>query len=82
MTHTTVISFPQGQPSSRTFGERWAYRIGRMITHQKRYRAVLQDEFTYPDPRTYNPERYLKEGKLDSLVKDPEETIFGFGRRC
>ena len=52
------------------------------ISHEKRYRAIFRDELTYPEPHTYNPGRYLKDGKLDSTVKDPEGVIFGFGRRC
>ena len=52
------------------------------VVHQKRCRAIFRDETTYSDPHTYNPERYLEDGKLDFSVKDPEETVFGFGRRC
>ena len=43
---------------------------------------MFYDESTYPLPYTYDPERYLKDGKLDPTVKDPEDRIFGSGRRC
>ena len=29
----------------------------------------------------YQPERYLKDGKLDPDVIDPDSAAFGFGRR-
>ena len=44
-------------------------------------RAVCNDETVYPEPQTYDPERFLKDGRLDSSVKDPEEMMFGSGRR-
>ena len=44
-------------------------------------RAVCYDETVYPKPHTYDPERFLKDGKLDRSVKDPEDRIFGSGRR-
>ena len=35
----------------------------------------------YPAPHTYDPERFLKNGQLNRSVKDPEDRIFGTGRR-
>jgi len=43
---------------------------------------MFHDESIYPAPHIYDPERYLKDGKLDRSVRDPEERIFGSGRRC
>ena len=43
---------------------------------------MFHDESIYPSSQTYDPERYLKDGKLDPYVKDPEERVFGSGRRC
>ena len=51
------------------------------IAHEEGCRAIFRNESIYPEPETYNPERYLRDGKLDSSVKDPEEMVFGFGRR-
>jgi len=53
--------------------------LGRLITI---CRAICYDETVYPSPHTYDPERFLKGGKLDRSVKDPEDRIFGTGRRC
>ena len=42
---------------------------------------MFYDESIYPAPHTYDPERYLKDGKLDLNVRDPVERVFGSGRR-
>jgi cytochrome P450 len=41
----------------------------------------LNEERDYPEPRIFKPERFLKDGKLDSSVRDPMDIGFGFGRR-
>ncbi|KZP22537.1 cytochrome P450 [Athelia psychrophila] len=43
--------------------------------------AILHDENTYPDPFSFKPERFMKEGKLDPTVQDPALAAFGYGRR-
>jgi cytochrome P450 len=43
---------------------------------------MFYDESVYPDPYTFDPERFLLDGKLDRSVSDPEERVFGSGRRC
>lgn len=45
------------------------------------HRAILHDEKVYPDPFTFNPERFLKDGKLDPSVQGLELAAFGTGRR-
>ncbi|KAJ7184917.1 cytochrome P450 [Mycena filopes] len=42
--------------------------------------AILRNETMYPDPDAFNPERFLRDGKLDPDVRDPQ-VAFGFGRR-
>ncbi|KDR69223.1 hypothetical protein GALMADRAFT_925136 [Galerina marginata CBS 339.88] len=43
--------------------------------------AMLHDEEQYPDPYTFKPERFMKDGKLDPSVRNPAMMAFGFGRR-
>ncbi|SJL11893.1 uncharacterized protein ARMOST_15307 [Armillaria ostoyae] len=43
--------------------------------------AILHDEVAYPDPFSFNPDRFMKDGRLDLAVKDPAIAAFGFGRR-
>ena len=41
----------------------------------------MNNEQDYPDPHIFNPERFLKDGKIDISVRDPVNIAFGFGRR-
>ncbi|KAJ6588877.1 cytochrome P450 [Mycena capillaripes] len=41
--------------------------------------SILHDEDVYPDADTFKPERFLRDGKLDPNVREPD--VFGFGRR-
>ncbi|KAF9784339.1 cytochrome P450 [Thelephora terrestris] len=43
--------------------------------------ALFRDPVAYPEPHRFNPERFLKDGKLDSSVRDPDDRVFGSGRR-
>lgn len=43
--------------------------------------AVFNDPSEYPEPQIFNPERFLKDGKLDHSVRDPEDRVFGSSRR-
>ena len=55
----------------------WTFLISQTLLR----RAMLNDERDYPEPREFKPERFLKNGKLDSSVRDPMDIAFGFGRR-
>ena len=45
------------------------------------FRSILNDPKAFNDPQEFQPERYLKDGKLNPDVRDPECAAFGFGRR-
>ncbi|KAF8652305.1 hypothetical protein AX16_004463 [Volvariella volvacea WC 439] len=43
--------------------------------------GIMHDESVYSDPFIFNPDRFLKDGKINREICDPEDVIFGFGRR-
>ena len=45
------------------------------------FRSILHDRKAFNNPEEFQPERYLKDGKLNPDVRDPECAAFGFGRR-
>ena len=45
------------------------------------FRSILHDPKTFKDPMKYQPERYLKDGKLDPDMLNPDSVGFGYGRR-
>ena len=45
------------------------------------YRSILHDRKAFNNPEDFQPERYLKDGKLNPDVRDPDCAAFGFGRR-
>lgn len=42
---------------------------------------MLHNEEVYHDPFTFNPDRFMKDGKFDKSVRDPGHACWGFGRR-
>lgn len=60
----------------------WYVRL-RILTAcaHAQYRAYARDPKLYPDPETFKPERFLKDGKVDRSVQNPAEIVFGYGRR-
>jgi hypothetical protein len=53
---------------------------GTLSTDQQ-YRTILHDPEVYPNPEKYDPERWLKDGKLNPAIQDSSTAAFGFGRR-
>jgi cytochrome P450 len=43
--------------------------------------AMTHDAEQYPDPFTFNPERFMKRHPSDTVQRDPRQLVFGFGRR-
>jgi len=58
---------------------RWRWKIDVRVCLV--YRGICYDDEVYPQPQLFDPERFLKDGKLDRSVKDPEDRVFGAGRR-
>jgi cytochrome P450 len=44
-------------------------------------RAMLHNEAIYPEPFEFNPDRFMKDGKLNPDIRNPGHATFGFGRR-
>ena len=44
-------------------------------------RAMLHNFEDYPEPEKFKPERFIKDGKINSEIRDPLTIAFGFGRR-
>ena len=44
-------------------------------------RSILHDPKSFNNPMEYQPERYLKDGRLNPDVIDPASVAFGYGRR-
>jgi len=57
------------------------YLIPRGTTVIQNIWAVSRDPNLYPYPEAFNPDRFLKDGKINPLVFNPEDRVFGAGRR-
>ncbi|KAG8679441.1 hypothetical protein FRC09_018971, partial [Ceratobasidium sp. 395] len=53
------------------------YTIKKGTTIEANIRALMYEPSTYPDPHTFNPDRFLKQNP----DTDPRRFLFGFGRR-
>jgi cytochrome P450 len=42
---------------------------------------MFRNESVYPNAHVFNPGRFLKDGQINPDVKDPEQLMFGYGRR-
>jgi len=57
------------------------YHLPKGATVMENVWAVFYDPVAYPEPHIFNPERFLKDGKLDRSVRDPDDRVFGSSRR-
>ncbi|KAF5354016.1 hypothetical protein D9756_007051 [Leucocoprinus leucothites] len=55
--------------------------VAHMVSEADEYNGYYIPKEAYKDPLAYNPERFLKDGKIDRTVRDPTVASFGFGRR-
>ncbi|KAI0642617.1 cytochrome P450 [Trametes meyenii] len=73
---------PLGIPHETTADEEFnGWRIPKGTLLIPNQWAMARDEKAFPDPDAFTPERFLKDGKLDPSVRDPQKYAFGFGRR-
>ncbi|KAK0234561.1 cytochrome P450 [Armillaria nabsnona] len=73
---------PMGIPHALTSDDIYrGYKIPSGSTVIANIWAMLHDETTYPEPHSFIPERFMKEGKLNPDIRDPGTVLFGFGRR-
>ncbi|KAI0085089.1 cytochrome P450 [Irpex rosettiformis] len=42
---------------------------------------MLHNPEEYPEPDKFNPDRFIKDGKINPAIRDPATIAFGFGRR-
>ena len=71
--------FQKGQLSSVMHGQDDQLLLFSVPTFS--FRSILHDPKIFDNPTEYQPERYLKDGKLNPDVRDPVCAAFGFGRR-
>ena len=63
-------------------GNAWLVQLlNTIFCPQFLFRSILNDRKIFKNPQEFQPERYLKNGKLNPDVSDPDCAAFGFGRR-
>ena len=73
---------PVGVPKRATQDDVYrGYFIPEGATVMENIWAIFRDPNIYPDPETFNPDRFLKDGENNPLILNPEDRVFGSGRR-
>lgn len=82
MTYTRGGLFLLEQCSWRIYGENLPLPTTLTSDMPTFRRAVFHDQTVYPDPHAFKPDRFIDgDGQLDPSVPDPEQRVFGSGRR-
>ena len=76
-----VTIFQKGQLCLAMHGEYERLLLLSLLTFLLIIRSILHDPKYFDNPMKYQPERYLKDGKLNPDVLDPACAAFGYGRR-
>ncbi|KAI0659943.1 cytochrome P450 [Cubamyces menziesii] len=73
---------PLGLPHSCTADDEYrGWHIPKGATVMANVWGILHDPEHYSNPETFDPGRFLKDGKLNEDVLDPATVMYGFGRR-
>ncbi|KAH9887972.1 CyP450 monooxygenase [Cubamyces lactineus] len=74
---------PLGLPHSCTADDEYrGWRIPKGATVMANVWGILHDPEHYSNPEAFDPDRFLKDGKLNDEVLDPATVMYGFGRRA
>ena len=76
----TVTIFQKGQFLSVVHGQYELLNLLLVLIFLL-FRSMLHDPKYFNNPMEYQPERFLKDGKLNPDVMDTDSVVFGFGRR-
>ena len=74
-----VTIFQKGQLFSAMDGENERLLLHFLLTFL--IRSILHDPKTFNNSMEFQPERFIKDGKLNPDVIDPAVVAFGYGRR-
>ena len=80
MMSMTVSIFPKGRLCSVVHGQ-YERLLGLIYVLTSLLRSILNDPKVFNNPMEYQPERYLKDGKLNPDMMDRDSVAFGYGRR-
>lgn len=79
MTTTGSTSCLGIQPCSTTFGKHLRPHSYMPLFDHFQTRGITRNEDVYPDPETFNPDRFMNPSKPEILQH--VDSVFGFGRR-
>ena len=79
-TSMMVTTFPKGRFCSVVHGK-CEKLMGLIYVWLSFLRSILHDPKVFNNPMEYQPERYLKDGKLNPDMMDRDSVAFGYGRR-